>query len=197
MNLFFRLFSIAAFALSGCVTPPPATTVAVPDNETMLTQGVACAMPPPNLGQRNVNAAQTIVAHFHGQTFSFEAQIQQTPDEFDLVALDSLGRRAMSVKWHGGLMDYTRADWLPAAVRPADMLGDIAIVFWPTDTVGPALTACGATLAATANERVVKIRNRAVIDVMYEDGEGWNRKAHLRNLAFGLSIDIQSAEIAP
>ena len=87
-------------------------------------------MPPPT--GSNVSAAQTIVAHFRGQTYSFEAQIQETPDEFDLVALDNLGRRAMSVKWRGGHMDYTRADWLPAAVRPADMLGDIAIAYETT-----------------------------------------------------------------
>jgi hypothetical protein len=194
VNLFFRLLPLALLALGGCATSPPGANIAVPDNETLLAQGITCAMPPP-VGV-NVNAAQTIVAHFRGQSFSFEAQIQSTPDEFDLVALDNLGRRAMSVKWRGGHMDYTRADWLPAAVRPADMIGDIAIVFWPDDIVGPALKACGASLTTTETGRVVKIRNRAVVDVRYENGEGWNRTAHLRNLAFGLSIDIQSAEIA-
>jgi hypothetical protein len=194
MSLFFRLLPLAALALCGCVTPPP--TVAVPDNEAMLAPGVACTMPPPSSTPGNINVAQTIVAHFHDQTYSFEAQIQTTPDEFDLVALDSLGRRAMSVKWHSGQMEYTRAEWLPAAVRPADMLGDIAIVFWPTDTIGRALVACSATLITTSNGRIVKVHNRDVIDVAYEHGEGWNRTAHLRNLAFGFSIDVQSAEIA-
>jgi len=51
-------------------------------------------------------------------------------------------------------------------------------------------------LIETSNGRVVKVRDRDVIDVTYEHGDGWNRAAHLRNLAFGFSIDVQSAEIA-
>ena len=194
MKIFSGLLPLTALVLCGCATQAPNASIAIQDNETLLAPGVACAMPPPT--GSNVNAAQTIVAHFRGQTYSFEAQIQETPDEFDLVALDNLGRRAMSVKWRGGHMDYSRADWLPVGVRPADMLGDIAIVFWPTDTVRTALAACGATLIETSNGRVVKVHNRNVIDVAYEHGEGWNRAAHLRNPAFGFSIDIQSAEIA-
>ena len=193
MKVFSRFFPLTALALCGCVTQAPNASIAIQDNEALLAPDVACAMPPPT--GSNVNAAQTIAAHFRGQTYSFEAQIQETPDEFDLVALDNLGRRAMSVKWRGGHMDYTRADWLPAAVRPADMLGDIAIVFWPTGTIRPALAACGAALIETSNGRVVKVRDRDVIDVTYEHGDGWNRAAHLRNLAFGFSVDVQSAEI--
>jgi len=196
MNISFRRLPLAALVLCGCVTPAPKTTIPVPDNETMLAPGVSCAMPPPSPMGGNVDAAQTIVAHFRGQTFSFEAQIQSTPGEFDLVALDNLGRRAMSMKWRDGQMSYTRADWLPVAVRPADMLGEVAIVFWPTDTVGPALRACGATLTTTSSGRVVTVHHRDVIDVTYANGEGWNRAARLRNLAFGFSVDIQSAEIA-
>ncbi|MGD0144009.1 MAG: DUF3261 domain-containing protein [Rhizomicrobium sp.] len=197
MNAFCRLFPLTALALCGCVTSMPNAVIPMPDNQAVLAPDVACAMPPPSPVGGTVYAAQNIVAHFRGQTYSFEAQIQSAPGEFDLVAMDSLGRRAMSVKWRGGHMDYTRADWLPADVRPADILGDVAIVFWPTDAIAPALAACGALLTAKQDGRIVKIRNREVIDVTYEHGKGWNRAAHLSNLAYGFSIDIQSAEIAP
>lgn len=181
--------------LCGCATPN--ATIPAADDQAVLAPNLACALPPPAAVGGNINIAQSIVAHFRGQTFSFEAQIQATQDEFDLVALDNLGRRAMSVKWHDGHLDYTRADWLPLQIRPADMLEDVAIVYWPADAMTQALAACGAELKTTENGRKVVAHNRNVIAVSYESGDGWNRTAHLRNRTFGFDIDIRSAEIAP
>jgi hypothetical protein len=184
-------------ALCGCVATAPNASIPAADDQAILAPHLTCVLPPPGAAGGNVNVAQSIVAHFRGQTFSFEAQIQATSTEFDLVALDNLGRRAMSVRWQGGRMDVTRAPWLPVDVRPADILADVAIVYWPTDAVAPALAVCGAALKDTASGREVVDRNRRVIAVTYEAGEGWNRTAHLKNSAFGFTIDIQSAEIAP
>jgi hypothetical protein len=192
-----RLTSLALFALGGCVTTAPNSGTSVSDDLAVLAPHLTCAIPPPGAAGATVNVTQNIVARFRGQTFSFDAQIQATPEEFDLVALDTLGRRAMSVKWRGGHMDFTRAQWLPIEVRPADILADIAIVYWPTEIVAPALTACGATLTAAANGRIVSVHNRDVIAVTYARGEGWNRAAHVSNKAFDFDIDIQSVELAP
>jgi hypothetical protein len=191
------LHLLVPLALCGCVAPAPSANIPAADDQAVLAPRLACALPPPSAADGDVNVAQSIVAHFRGQTFSFEAQIQATPTEFDLVALDNLGRRAMSVKWKDGHMDFTRASWLPVDVRPADILADVAIVYWPTDVIAPALAACGAVLKDTAGGRKVVFQNRSVVTVAYERGEGWNRTAHLKNAIFGFTIDIQSAVIAP
>jgi Protein of unknown function (DUF3261) len=184
-------------ALCGCVSTAPNASIPAADDQAVIAPNFTCVLPPPGAAGGNINVAQSIVAHFRGQTFFFEAQIQATQKEFDLVALDSLGRRAMSVKWRDGHMDSTRADWLPLDVRPADILADVAIVYWPKDAIARGLAACGAELKTTANGREVMIRSLSVITVSYESGDGWNRAAHLRNPAFGFDIDIRSAEIAP
>jgi hypothetical protein len=187
---------VVVLTLYGCVTAPPNSSPPASDNQAALAPQILCTIPPVGAVSGTISVAQTVVAHFHGQTFSFDAQIQATKEEFDLVALDALGRRAMSVKWHDGRMESTRADWLPIQVRPADILADMAIVYWPVDVVSPALAACGAKLTTTASGRAVTAGGRNLITVTYERGEGWNRAAHLTNRAFGFDIDIQSAEIA-
>jgi hypothetical protein len=191
------LAGVALLALCGCATTPPNSSVVLSDDQAVLAPRLTCTIPPPGNAGGTVNVAQSIVARFRGQTFYFDVQIQATPDNFELVALDALGRRAMSVKWHGGQMDYTRASWLPDQVRPADILADMAVVYWPTGVVAAALAACGANLIETGSGREVKAGERALIAVTYERGEGWNRPAHLHNMAFGFDIDIESAEIAP
>jgi hypothetical protein len=181
--------------LCGCASAPVSNTT-LPDNVANLAPGLTCAIPPPSAAGGNVSAAQTIIVHFHDRTFSLQTQIQITPGRLDLVALDNMGRRAMTVSLQGSHIDYTRAQWFPVTVRPADILEDIAIVQWPADAIASSLSACGVTLTATANGRDVKSGNRDLVAVTYEKGEGWNRGAHLRNLAFGFSIDIQSVDLA-
>lgn len=185
---------LLATILCGCASTPGSNTT-LPDNVANLAPGLTCAIPPPSAAGGNINAAQTIIVHFRDQTFSLETQIQITPQRLDLVALDNMGRRAMTVSLQGDHIDYTRAPWFPVTVRPADILEDIAIVQWPVDAVASSLSACGAAITATANGRDVTAGKRDLIAVTYEKGEGWNRAAHLRNIAFGFNIDIQSVEL--
>jgi hypothetical protein len=182
--------------LCACVAIPPISGGAPRDNQAVLGPGLACTIPPPAAAGGAVNAAQSIVAHFRDQTYAFQVQLQITPGEFNLVALDNLGRRAMTVKWNGVHLDFTRAPWLPDLLRPADILTDVAIVYWPEDSVASALSACGARLTDTDGMLTLSAHERDLMTVRYEQGRGWSRTAHLRNLAFGFGIDVQSVELA-
>ncbi|HEX4081049.1 MAG TPA: DUF3261 domain-containing protein [Rhizomicrobium sp.] len=165
-------------------------------DQAILAPGLVCTIPPPAAANQNVSAAQTIVAQFRGQTFAFQAQLQMTPAEFDFVALDNFGRRALTAKWTGSYLVLTRAPWLPALIRAADILTDVAIVYWPESRLASDLSACGARLGENSEFRFVSAQARDVMTVHYGSGEGWNRSATLRNLAFGFTIDIQSVELA-
>ena len=185
---------LAAF-LSGCVAMMPAPPN-LSDDKALIAPGVVFAIPQPaSLGQ-TVNAAQAIVAHFRGQSYAFDTQIQIAPEQLDLVALDGLGRRALTVSWKPSGMTHEQADWLPPFIRPADILADVVIVHWPQKTVAAALAASGATVADAGNVRKISKGGRDLIVVEYGDGDGWNRSAKVQNLAFGYEIDIQSSEMA-
>jgi hypothetical protein len=178
--------------VSGCVSQ-----VARPDDEALVAPAIRFVVPIPAAADGSLGIAQSIVAHYRDRTFTFEAQIQTSPGKFDLAALDGLGRRALTVHWSAGRMDFTAAPWLPAIVTPVDVLADIAIIYGPRDATARAIANSGATITETPTSLTITKNNCDLIVVEYGKGEGWNRSAKLRNLAYGYEIDIQSAEIPP
>src|SRR4029077_2753181 len=91
--------------------------------------------------------------------------------------------RALTVKWNGVYLDFTRAQWLPDLVRPADILTDVAIVYWPEEGIASALSACDVHLNGSDGIRTISVQGHDLMTVTYEKGGGWNRAAHLRDLA--------------
>jgi hypothetical protein len=166
-----------------------------PVDRAILAPGLVCPIPPPAAAGRSAGAAQTIAAQFRGQTFAFQAQLQIAPGEFDFVALDNFGRRALTAKWTGSQLESTKASWLPALIRPADILTDIAIVYGPAKDVAAALSSCGARLSEQGDVRTVSDKSHDVMTVRYGSGTGWNRSATLKSIAFGFTIAIQSVDL--
>ncbi len=175
------------FALYGCALTPDLL-----DNQAMIAPNVTFVIPPPAAVGRSVSVTQNIVAHYGSHSFAFDGQLQITPAELDLVAVDGLGRRGLTVTWKAGAFDSKLAPWMPPLLRSADIVADIALVYWPKEALTSALS--GATLTETATSRTVSAGGHDVIVIDYGNGTGWNRSATLRNVAFGYSIDIQSAE---
>jgi hypothetical protein len=191
----FPCLLLLLIALSGCA----ATTTTLPilaDDQAMIAPEIVLRLPPPAALGPAVSVAQTIVAHFHGQSFAFDAQIQIGPDEIKLVALDTLGRRALTLSWKEGRLISETAPWLPPFARPANILVDTMIAYAPHDMLAPVLADVGARLDDTESRRSITAGHRSLIVVNYADGQGWNRSATLHNLAFGYDIDIQSKVLA-
>ena len=184
--------------LAGCASAPTERlTPPLADDEALLAPKARFVVPPPAAMGETVNVAQTIVARFHDTSYAFDAQLQISPDELDLVALDGLGRRALTVTWKDGKIQSTAAPWLPPFVRPADILADIMIVYGPEQVVSSFATSAGAALTATADQRMIALGSRKVVVVKYGAGEDWSRSAKLHNFAFDYDIAIQSATISP
>lgn len=181
-----------ALLLAGCASRPQ-----LANDEALIAPGIAFAVPPPGADAAPATVTQSIVAHYRNQPSTFDAQIQIAPNALDLVALDGLGRRALTVHWKSGKMDFEAAPWLPPSMRPADILADIAIVYAPEQDVAQAVARSGATLTTTSRGRTIAKGHRDLIVVDYGEGEGWNRSATLRNLAFGYEIDIRSTVLSP
>jgi hypothetical protein len=187
--------SLAVLMLAGCATTP-VPPASLSDTQAMIAPKVIFSVPSPAVLDQTANVTQSIIAHVRGQSFSFDVQIQLTPAELDLAALDGFGRRGLTVAWKANTVTATPAPWLPKFIRPADILADIALVYWPNSALANSLAVTGAVVAESASARRISANGRDVIAIDYGPGEGWNRSAKLRNLAFGYEIDIQSVEIA-
>jgi len=164
------------------------------DNQPVFAPGRALALPEPGDLGRSVDWLQQITVHHGTDVFAFEGRVRVTPEQFQLVGLDSLGRRAMTVIWDkSGRVTATRADWLPPQVRPGSMLADIILLYWPRDVVRHALEPAGATLLDVGQTRTVRI---GADEILHIDDKGGGRVIY-RNNAWGYTIEVQTVEVTP
>ena len=177
--------------LAGCASVPP-----LPADTAFIAPGVAFRIPPPSLLRDTLAAAQSVQADYGGLAMAFEAQLAISPARLDLVVLDGLGRRALTIGWHGAGVAAEPAPWLPAQVSAANMLADIALLYWPEALLRPALAAAGARLEIAPRQRSVFAGGQEVVRIEYAQ-PGWGGRALLRNLAFGYSLNVQSVLLAP
>jgi hypothetical protein len=191
MRIFVTLFM--TIALASC------TTMREPDRgaEAMIAPTVRFVTPGPQaLGDR-VTAEQLVSAQYRGDSFVWEAHIDVSPQKMEIVGLDGFGRRAFTMAWRGDALSYEAASWLPAAIKPGNVLADIALIYWPQVAVEAALAGSGAIVATTASGRSITLRGSEIVRVDYDDADAhaWNGTAHLRNLVFGYRLDIQSVRV--
>jgi hypothetical protein len=171
--------------------PPP-----LPGDTAFIAPNTRFRIPPPTLLNQTIAVAQTVQADYGGLGLVFEAQIAVTPEGLDLVALDGLGRRALTITWQSHDPTTEAAPWLPASVNPANMLADIALLYWPEALLRPALLAGGARLEASTTQRSIFAGVEEVVRIDYAR-PGWGGQALLRNLAFGYSLRVNSVLLAP
>ncbi|WP_374307505.1 DUF3261 domain-containing protein [Dongia sp.] len=168
-------------------------------NRPMFAPGHLLNLPHPGDLGRAVEWSQHIIVRHDGEVFAFDGRISVTPDRFRLVGVDGLGRRAMGVTWErSGRVTATRADWLPAQVRPGAMLADIILLYWPADVLRRSLAGSGATLREVGNTRTIALDGVDILRIDYLTGRH-SAAGHLkyRNTAWGYDIDVQSIEVAP
>jgi hypothetical protein len=188
MRIFAMLIMMSA--LAGCATTREPERGA----EAMIAPAVRFATPGPRALGYRVAAEQLVSAHYRGDSFVWEAHIGVTPERLEIIGLDGFGRRAFTMSWRGDGLSYEAASWLPAAIKPGNVLADIALLYWPQEAVEAALAGSGAIVVTTASRRSVMLAGSEIIRVDYDDSgaSAWNGTAHLRNLAFGYQLDIQS-----
>jgi len=198
----YALFLLSLAAGCSTDTVSPLAYLAKPVVERQVAQfapGRDLALPvPADLG-RTVEAAQMLTARYDGQTFAFEGRISITPERLVMVGVDGMGRRAMTATWDGRSLATESAPWLPSNVRPASMLADLVVLYWPEAAVHKALAPAGCKLLATAKSRQVRCGNDTVLTAKYDwpAGAKWNGTLQYSNLAWGYEIDAQSKEITP
>ena len=175
----------------------PAGQAAAASQAPLLGPGAAIVLPKPREMGRSLEVVQLVTLRFAGQSLTFDARLSITPDRLVLVGIDGMGRRAMTVVWNGETMTVEAAPWLPSAARPASVLSDVVVLFYPTGAVRQALAAAGCELAITKRTRVVHCGEADVIQAEYDEGSSapWNGKLRYRNLAWGYEAEVRSAEL--
>jgi hypothetical protein len=187
-----RLGLLLLLLLQACSHKPP-----VPQDQAFIAPGLSIAVPGPEAIGKEVLISQTVTAQFRGESYVMQGYLNLGPTSLELAALDGFGRRLFTISWRGNAFDYQPTPAMPSELRPANMLADIALIYWPADALRPVLAPAGATLTETAASRSISFGGREVIHIDYETGIGWTGHTAYRNLAFGYSLDIRSVEVPP
>jgi hypothetical protein len=155
-----------------------------------VAPGITLALPmPAELGQ-GVEAVQLVTARRGGESFVFECRLSVDSQRLLLVGSDSMGRRAMTVRWGQDGITVEQAEWLPSSVRPENILADIILLHWPEESVRRGLA--GATLTQTPQGR----RIGEAIAISWQ-ADPWNGLSRLVNTAWGYEIEVRSVRVGP
>lgn len=187
LRRFFLLTAI--LAVSACAAPSPPALDRVP-----IAPGVTLALPGPGGLGRTIDAVQMVTARRGADIFVFEGRLSAKADSLILVGTDSMGRRAMTLRWNGTRLEVERASWLPDSLHPENILADIMLLYWPEAALRPNLT--GADIVITQGGRQIRRDGAELIAVRY-DGDPWSGTATLRNLVWDYEIEVRSMVMAP
>ncbi len=145
-------------------------------------------------------ADQLVVAKYRDQSIAFEGHVIATPERVFIVATDTLGRKAMSITWTDESLTWDVASWVPAQLRPENVVGDFALMFWPEQAVGQSLSGTSATLKTGPGFRAIALAEKEIVRIDYaaaNSDDPWMNHLTYANRAFGYELDIQSVEPEP
>jgi len=161
---------------------------------TAIAPGLDFSIPSGRELGHSLEATQLITAHFHDQVQVFQAYISVSPEKIIVIALDPFGSRAMTITATDDGIHSEVAPMVPSVLRPANILADIAIVYWPAPALRRGLAGTNASLSDDQNERAIIVDGREVVHVSYSapHENSWTKFARLRNIAYGYQLDLQS-----
>jgi hypothetical protein len=192
LNLRAVVLGGVALAVGACAEP----SVGPPTQQVMIAPGLSLVLPAPADLGRSLNATQLVTAQYGAQTIVFEGHISVTPERFLLIVIDSFGRRALTVAWTGSYLTAVPAPFLPASLRPENMLADLVLLYWPEDAVRRSLRGAGSAITSDGHARSISLAGREVIHIDFKDlgaQDPWVAHLHYRNLAWAYEFEIWSS----
>jgi hypothetical protein len=179
---------LATAAVSGCAGQGGGGV------EAQIAPDLRFEVPAPRELGYGVNVVQLVTARYGGEAQVFEAHLAVAPERLTMIAFDAFGRRAFTLSSDGDRMTLETAPGLPQGLNAANILADVAIVYWPAAAVRHALDGSAAVLQTGERWRAILADGREIIRVSYDapPGTGWAGAAHYRNNAFGYELDLRS-----
>lgn len=164
-----------------------------------IAPDVSFKLPRPSDLGRPVRASQLVTARHDGQTFVLESHLRGSREQFLLIGLDTMGRRAMTIRWNDTGITVDSAPWLPDALRPHNLLLDIVLTYWPEKIVRASIKGSGVTLEASGKQRRLFADGREIVRIDYLPSQqlALSGQVSYRNFAWGYELDIHSTEVAP
>jgi Protein of unknown function (DUF3261) len=176
---------------------PAASSTTSLVSDVLLAPGHKLVLPQPATFGSRIKVRQLVTIEFAGTSMSLEVVLNIQPSAFDLVAVDPLGRRALTLNWDGTKLVSEKASFLPDSVRPENLLADLIAVYWPAPVVQQALAATDAKVQDDGHHRVIAAGDAELLTADY----AWTSKSGLAgtmkyaNLSWGYTVSVKSLEV--
>lgn len=196
----------AAFVLAGCAggtlsldafTGSTSSAPSVP--EVQLAPSYKLVLPQPATYGSRIKVRQLVTLEHSGNSISFEALLNIQPTEVSLVAVDPIGRRALTLNWDGTQLTVEKAPFLPDSLRVEWLMADMIAVYWPAPVVQRSLAATSAKVEDRGGRRIISADGAELLKADY----AWTGKSGLvgtmkyENLSWGYTVSVKSLEVKP
>lgn len=188
---------IACTALFAGLLTAASAQQAQENEKIALAPGIQISLPALNGLNRHIEVVQSVVARYGSRTIAFEGRIDAAPDHFTMVCSDGMGRRAVTVEWTEKGVRYETAPWVPAELRPQNMLADLVLIYWPQEALAQALP--DAAISTTPTGRSISIGGKDIARIDYTPtaADIWFGKTVYQDKLWNYTLSIESAALEP
>ena len=178
---------IIVLLISGCAVKPNSV-------QTAIAPDLIFTLPPLDQDAQEIEAAQMVFGNAGPEPVQFQTQIKAGGGEVVVIMLDPLGRRGLMIQWNEAGINTDVAQWVPAEVRPLNILADIVIAHWPASAVRSGLDGTSAQFEQIGGARIISSAGREIMRVDYDldYDPPWGGALMVRNFALGYTLKITS-----
>lgn len=174
--------------LAGCALLRPEGAAPLPGG------GYWTPLTPAELG-RSFNAVQRVTGHFGGRQVVFVFYLEVAGDRLALVATTPDGMKLFGLEQTGATIVIDKAPLLPPQMRPAAVLADMQMAFWPAPAVARNLAAAGLALDAGDNRRTIRRGDNTVAVIAYADSDPWRGRVEFEQRAWNYRYSVDTLEL--
>lgn len=163
--------------MAGCVTRP------------LEPARLNLQLTPAELGE-SIALQQHLTVERNGKIDELDAALEIDDSHLQLVGL-ALGQRVLSLSYDGKKLTSWRHFMLPKQVRAEDILEDIQLTLWPSDSIRKALPP-GWRIEDSELQRTLYMGDNLIYQINYSSMPRWSGTVKLENLRYHYSLIIQS-----
>ncbi len=167
------------------------------DGKAPIGKNLSVMLPPPADFGRPVEASQVLTMTGYGRTFALETRLSITRKNVSLVALDTMGRRAMTISWDGAKLAYEKADWVPSLIDPGAVLADVYLLYGQEKTLSERLAPLGCIVMDDKQSREITCGGKPLLSAQFgwQRSGRWNGNMHYGNRSWGYDVEVQSSDM--
>jgi hypothetical protein len=192
MRAWALMLLAATTAAAGCASTPHLGLGLAHDDagpaEAQLGRDMTLALPSPPAYPETTTLRQTVLAHYGPMSGAFEAIIDLSPQQVQVVVTAAGGPRLATITWNEAGLRKDVTPLAMGAIPAENLMADIFVSLWPRAAVAAALPAGSGLSVEADGSRVIWYGDQMVLEVR-RDAEHPDR-VHVRNHALDYDVTV-------